>query len=243
MAKISIRKEAVSGKLNIQRGGVDPFFNNVSLLLPMDTSFADFSSNNVLFTVFGTARIRTDQTKFGGGAGYFNSSNDYIRASNSSLFGFGTGDFTIEMWIYPQGTFSFQGFFNANNYTNGILMRWHANAVTDSLYINNTVYNWQPAIYAPRNTWSHIALVRYSGTVKMFVNGVNRIGSVTNNSNIGSSAVPLIGASAHNTNEGFNGYIDDLRVTKGVARYTTDFIPPNNSFRGGTSAKININKP
>jgi hypothetical protein len=237
--KLSIK----SGKLNIQRGEADLFFNNVSLLLPMDTSFNDLSSNNFTLTTNGDAEIRTDQTKFGDGAGYFGPSSDYLTASSSPLFGFGTGDFTIEMWIYPQGTNSFQGFFNANDYTNGILMRWHANSVTDSLYINSTAYNWQPAIYAPVNTWSHIALVRYGGTVKMFVNGVNRIGSVTNNSNIGSSAVPLIGASAHNVGEGFNGYIDDLRVTKGLARYTADFTPPNSSFSAGKGGKVNISKP
>lgn len=231
------------GKLNIQRGGVDPFFNNMSLLLPMNTSFADFSSNNFALTVNGNAEIRTDQKKFGDGAGYFGSSSDYLTASSSSLFGFGTGDFTIEMWIYPQGANSFQGLFNANDYTNGILIRWHANSTFDSLYINGTAYDWDPEIYAPVNTWSHVALVRYSGTVKMFVNGVNRIGSVTNNSNIGSSAVPLIGASAHNVGEGFNGYIDDIRVTKGIARYTTDFTPPNVSFPDGSAGKVNISKP
>ena len=230
------------GKINIQRRGIDPFFNNVSLLLPMDTSFADFSSNNFALTVNGGAEIRTDQTKFGGGAGYFGPSNHYLTASSSSLFGFGTGDFTIEMWIYPQGTSSFQGFFNANDYTNGILMRWHANSTFDSLYVNGTAYDWDPEIHAPVNTWSHVALVRYGGTVKMFVNGVNRIGSVTNNSDIGASAVPFIGASAHSPGEGFNGYIDDIRITKGVARYTADFTPPNSSFSAGKSGKINISK-
>jgi hypothetical protein len=230
-----------NGKLNIQRGGIDPFFNNVSLLLPMDTSFADFSSNNFALTVNGGAEIRTDQTKFGGGAGYFGSSNDYLTASSSSLFGFGTGDFTIEMWIYPQGVNAFQGFFNVNDYTNGILIRWHASSQPDSLYINGTFYDWYPVVYAPVNTWSHVALVRYGGTVKMFVNGVNRIGSVTNNSDIGASAVPFIGASAHSPGEGFNGYIDDIRITKGVARYTADFTPPNSLFSDGSSGKININ--
>jgi hypothetical protein len=214
------------------QSAVDPFLNSVSLLLPMNASFADFSSNNVALTVNGNAAIRTDQTRFGGGAGYFGFSNSYLTASSSSLFGFGTGDFTIEMWIYPQGTTSFQGAFNVGTYANGILIRWHANSVVDSLYINGTYYDWQPATYAPRNTWSHIALVRYGGTVKMFVNGVNRIGSVTNTANIGASGVPVIGASAHDLGQGFNGYIDDLRVTKGVARYTADFTP--NSVSGSS---------
>lgn len=233
-----------SDKLNIKRGGVDQFFNNVSLLLPMDESFNDFSNNNFTLTSYGNPIISQDQSKFSSAAGYFGPSNDYLSAASSSLFGFGTGDFTIEMWIYPQGTSAFQGFFNANDYTNGILMRWHATSQSDSLYINSTYYDWQPAIHAPVNTWSHIALVRYGGTVKMFVNGVNRIGSATNNSDIGSTAIPLIGASAHSTNEGFNGYINELRVTKGVARYTADFTPPTNKFSiGERSGKVKINKP
>lgn len=210
---------------------VDPFINNVSLLMHMDgangsTTFTDSSINNLVFTRTGTPLINTTIKKFGTGSGFFDSSGDFLSLASNSLFGFGTGDFTIEMWIYPTGASSFQGFFNVNDYITGILMRWHANTTFDSLYVNNTAYNWQPAIYAPVNTWSHVALVRYSGTVKMFANGVNRIGNVTNSSNIGSTAVPLIGASAHNTGEGFNGYIDEIRVTKGIARYTSDFTPP-----------------
>lgn len=210
--------------------------SNVSLLLHMDgtsgsTVFTDSSTNNLTATRTGGPTISTSVKKFGTGAGFFDSSTDYLTYSSNPLFGFGTGDFTIEMWIYPQGTNAFQGFFNIGTYEDGILMRWHADSeVTDSLYINSIEYNWSPSVNAPRNTWTHVALVRNVGTVKMFANGINRIGNVVNNSDLGSSAIALIGASAHNPGEGFNGYIDEVRVTKGVALYTSDFTPPSEPF-------------
>lgn len=210
----------------------DPYFSNVSILMNMDSDFSDQSLNNYSFNEFGTPSINTSIKKFGAGSGYFDSSGDYLTSSTSNLFGFGTGDFTIEAWIYPTGTNSFQGLFCVGDYITGILIRWHANAVTDSCYINSTVYNWFPATNAPVNNWTHIALVRQSGNIKFFAGGIDRlVGSPVNNSNLGSTGVPLIGASSHSTSEGFNGYIDELRVTKGIARYTSTFTPPTAPFK------------
>lgn len=212
----------------------DPFFNNVSLLMNMDSNFSDQSLNNYSFSQFGTPSINTSIKKFGAGSGYFDSSGDYLTSSSSSLFGFGTGDFTIEMWIYPTGTISFQGLFCVGDYQTGILIRWHANATTDSLYINGNTYpsyDWFPMTAAPVNTWTHVALVRQSGNIKFFAGGIDRlVGSPVNTSDLGSTGVPLIGASSHNTSEGFNGYIDEIRVTKGIARYTSNFTPPPEPF-------------
>lgn len=211
-------------------------YSDTSLLLHMDgsngsTTFTDSSTNNLTLTVNGSPALNTGIKKFGTASGLFPSSYGYLNSASSALFGFGTGDFTIETWIHPTNTGrTFYGFFNIKDYTNGILMRWHPSGQADSLYINGTFYNWFPATNAPVNTWTHVALVRYSGTVKMFAGGVNRIGTVTNTSDLGSTAVPTIGASAHAYSEGFYGYIDELRVIKGRALYTSDFTPPTAPF-------------
>jgi len=241
----------------------DPYFNNVSLLLHMDggndsSVFEDSSLNNITILSYPRdvvnpineyqAKQKTQIKKFGISSGDFSQNSpryegvQYLTAyktSGSPLFGFGTGDFTVEMWIYPNsqspGTgFSSRGIFNIGSYYNGILIRYQ-NTGLDSLYINGISYNWNPLLNVSLNTWSHIALVRNSGNLKMFVNGINKLINITNNSNLGSTGVVLIGASAHRLNNGynsepFNGYIDEVRITKGIARYTSDFSPPTKPF-------------
>lgn len=233
----------------------DPYFNNVSLLLHMDggnnsSVFEDSSLNNITILSYPRdpanpvngyqAKQKTQIKKFGISSGYFSNNfpsiggdaRQYLTAyktSGSPLFGFGTGDFTVEMWIYPNQNNQSRGIFNIGLYNTGILIRYQT-IDPDSLYIKGKFYNWNPFLNVAHNTWSHIALVRNSGNIKMFVNGINKLTNVTDNSDLGSTGVVLIGASAHNFYESFNGYIDEVRITKGVARYTSDFSPPKEPF-------------
>ncbi|RYZ95467.1 MAG: hypothetical protein EOO68_18500, partial [Moraxellaceae bacterium] len=87
------------------------------------------------------------------------------------------------------------------------------------------------AINVQPNTWTHVAFVRKSNVLKIFVNGIEGY-SGNNNINFSSSAFTTIGGSAtgNDFNRYFNGYIDDLRITKGVARYTGNFTPPTAQF-------------
>ena len=77
------------------------------------------------------------------------------------------------------------------------------------------------------NTWYHVAVSGEVGSIKLFVNGVQEGSTYTGATSLNSTAITTVGGlwagSLYNT---FFGYIDDLRITKGVARYTTNFTPP-----------------
>ena len=77
------------------------------------------------------------------------------------------------------------------------------------------------------NQWVHVAICRNGSSIKAFANGV-QVGSATNSDNLTSTSF-TIGANG-NGSEPFNGYIDDLRVTKGVARYTGSFVTQSTAF-------------
>ena len=201
-----------------------------SLLLNFDgannsTTFTDSSSYNHTGTVYETAKISTAQSKFDGSSGYFDSSGDYIQYSTNTAFGFGTGSFTIEFWLYMISEGGTQGIISIGDYTNGILFRHQP--TTDSFYINGTSYNWYSSTNCPISQWNHIAITRENGNFSIYVNGF-KILSGYNNSDLGATRNVTIGASSHSTTEGLNGYVDSLRITKGVALYTgQSFVLPS----------------
>lgn len=210
----------------------DRFFKNVALLLPMNTNFLDFSSYSNSTAIFGSAAISTSVKRFEEGSGAFSTSGDYLSINETSNLGLGTQNFTIEMWVFKTTSIiNWNGIFElgtgANPYQNGLLFRLQT--VTDSFYIANTAYNWNPSTNFTLNQWNHLAIVRNDNNFKIYVNG-NNVLSVTNSANLGPTSRIIIGASAHNTNQVLGGYIDEFRITKGVARYTDTFTPPELPF-------------
>jgi hypothetical protein len=205
----------------------DPYWASVTTLLPMDTNFADLSLSNLTYTAAGGAIVTAVNPKFGAGSGEFVTANARIASANTSSLGFGTNDFTMEMWVYKTGIGSYDALFELNQYNTGILFR--IGSASDNLYIVNSSYNWNPSTNFPLNQWNHLALVRSGNTFTVFVNGVSKL-AATNSSNLGASAILTIGTAAHSTTQILNGKVDDVRVTKGIARYTADFTLPNVAF-------------
>lgn len=201
----------------------DPYFSDVALLLHADTPLPFIDSSQYEFAIANFADVTAQTTikKYEPGSALFN--NGYVTTPSSPAFGFGTGDFTIEAWVHPLSYRQWGGFVSVGRYDSGLL--WRINSSTDSLYFNNTWVNWNPQGNLPLNSWSHLALVRESGKVRIYVNG-SVVFSVTlpAPADLGSNKSVTVGASSHepnNTNEQFHGYVDDLRITRNVARYTT----------------------
>ena len=225
----------------------DPYIDNVSLLLHMDNlsgsqTFIDSSNNNFTLSAFGNTQISTSTKKFGNGSGYFDGSGDYLKANWDSAFTFGTGDFTVEFWAYPTGTPNGIGFITAE-YNPGSIgnVAWAFGAASSlgsasgsQLFFGSYEGGWtgvQSVSSLTLSAWSHVAASRSSGTLRLFLSGVN-IAQDTFTNNI-STGDPLIIGRRWDYNEAskfFNGYIDELRVTKGVARYTTNFVPQTAPF-------------
>lgn len=227
-----ISVQAGAAELNqtiaINMGPTDPNFADVVLLLPMNglngsAVFTDISSNSLPITRFGDAQISTAQSRWGGASGFFDGTGDYLQATVPG--GLGAGDFTIEFWSYPLSTN--KTFFN--NRTSGtagdgidILADGRVTTAMSIIIFNGTTIN--------TNQWSHVALVRSGSTITRYINGVAD-GSGSNSGNFNGTSFNIGGNPHPGGNTGyFNGYIDDFRVTRGVARYTSNFTPPTSAF-------------
>jgi len=217
-----------------EKNPVDLFRSNVSLLLHGDgpngsTTITDNSPSPKTVTAFGDAKISTAQSKFGGASIAFDGNGDWITAPADPAFSFGTGNFTVEFFARWNSFANVNVIFDTRNgggSTNGIVFFTTSAGVF-------TVYRGNAAIITgatlQTGQWYHIAVSRSSGTTRLFVDGVQS----------GSSASDPATYTDQNffagkTNEAslnfFNGYIDDLRITKGVARYTANFTPPTAPF-------------
>ncbi len=223
----------------------DIYYNNTSLLLHMDgannsTVFADSSVNTVVLTPSGDARISTVQSKFGGTSAFFDGINDYISMPYSSIFAFGSGNFTIECWLYRTGAN-----INSSRIWNSGGDFFHETDISIDSNGNLGCYGttsgtaWN-AWTAPSiavialNTWQHVALVRNGGIVTMYVNGTGTV--LTSSLSTAALVTGTSGASVRTiggqsgVDRTYFGYIDEFRVTKGVARYTASFTPPVGPF-------------
>jgi len=225
--------------------------SGTSLLTCQSNRFIDSSTNNFAITVAGTPSVQrfspfspssAYSTSTIGGSGYFDGSGDYLTAPSNAAFSFGTGDFTVEGWVYP------------NAVTGG-----NAKVIVDlrgGSYLNSQVavaiYNggWLINIggtqvisggVAVINQWSHFALVRSGTNLKLFINGV-QTGSTYSDSNNYSSYGEYIGNLAGGL-AGYEtvGYISDIRILKGTALYTSAFTPPTAPLTAITNTSLLTN--
>lgn len=213
----------------------DPFLDKVSLLLHFDgdnnsTAFKDSSVNNVLTTAFGNASISTIQSKYGGSSGYFDGTGDYLEISHNDIL-YLNSDFTIEFWVYSLAWSSINSILSKRLTDNEYVVTITSGGLNYSIWnSSNTYTNIISTGSLSLNTWYHIAITKSGTTYRAFIDGV--LSQTTINSTLHAEKnVPLqIGGHSEYTNRYHNGYIDDLRITKGVARYTADFTPPAYRF-------------
>lgn len=201
----------------------DPYYNQVSLLLHCDgtngsTTFTDNSPTPKTITVIGNAQISTAQSKFGGASALFDGTGDELTAPTSPDFAFGTADFTIEFW-YRSALATGQNVFDIRpSGSNGAYPALFVGTSGEvSYYVNSAYRILSGAGAVTANTWTHIAVTRAGTSTKLFIQGA-QAGSTWTDATTYAQSVVRIGVSA-------NGNLDDIRITKGVARYTTTFTP------------------
>jgi hypothetical protein len=193
----------------------------------------DRTGKNVLETVgYTTAEpgrrqpeISTQVKKYGSSSMYFGGTGDYCLVPYTPLYTFGTGDFTIEAWIYRTDTGVQRGIVdNAAGSGNRILFFITTNNKLN-LFDGSSVW-LSSTNTVTANQWVHVAVTRASGTTKLFISGAQEASSSDTKNYIQGSTGLYIGRQEGSTSSDFMGYIDDLRITRGVARYTTTFTPP-----------------
>jgi hypothetical protein len=224
---------------------LDPYRSNVSLLLHGDgangsTTITDSSPTPKTVTAAGNAQISTAQSKFGGASLAFDGTGDYLTTPHSSEFDFAAGNFTIECWVRLAAVGQQWVFSQTVNGAGYVPIHFGVSSSSGQ----NRVYflgsfsgtGWEingsftrGATEVTLNTWHHIALVRNGANFSAYLNGVADL-SVTpaQSALMSTTATPYIGAGSAGSS--VNGYIDDLRITKGVARYTGTFTPPTAAF-------------
>ena len=201
---------------------------NTSLLLSgINGSVIDTSMNNSLGTA-GNAGISTAQSKWGGSSVYFDGSGDYLSASDSTGLTFGTGDFTVECWINTSTTAPvYQGILDTRTADSVVMPCMVLVYGAPTWWVSGAARITGSTLTT--GVWYHLAICRSSGTTKMYLNGTQTGSTYSDSNNYTSSSSPEIGA-LFNLTGYFNGYIDDLRITKGVARYTSNFSVPTEAF-------------
>lgn len=211
------------------------------LLLHLDgadgsTTIVDQAGHSI--SAAGAAAIRTAQSRFGGASAHLSNpppaTSNFLGPVPGADFNFGTGDFTLEGWIYPLTLGNAAIFASQNYHTPGFNGNW-LYRLSDSNQTAWASYDGQGAeeysefsSSITTNTWHHVAVTRQNGTLRIFENGVLRGSRTSAKSLVDGANGVRIGRS--NSNQNFNGYIDEVRFTKGVALYTANFTPPTAPF-------------
>lgn len=220
----------------------DPYWSNVVLAMRMDdVGLTDLKGHAVTLT--GNAARSATQSKFGGYSAVFDGTGDYLTTPYVAAdFNWWTGSFTLECWVFASsfstwqysdsvnlhsklignsGTASTYSYWSFGPIASGaVVFRYWNGSASNAATSTATVVSGQ---------WNHIAVVFDGSKINIYVNGV---GLATPVSVIGtpqaSTSVPL--ALGVLNSQYLAGYVDDLRITKGVARYTANFTPPTEAF-------------
>ena len=219
----------------------DVHFPNVKLLMPFNgsngaTSASDLSNKNNTSSFSGNAQISTAQSKFGGSSLAFDGTGDKITIGDSYWNdAISTGDFTIEYWLrinvqstsqrtitnYSGSSNGWGMYYSSSNY-----LEFFWNHSSTFYYINNATGGAKSAI--PNDTWTHVAVTRSDDTWRLFLNGTaeNTRTSLAHTIVTSTRDELTLGCRPDTGTQYLNGYIDDLRITVGEARYTSNFTPP-----------------
>lgn len=225
---------AMSSVLEAQIDRDDPyFFTNTKTILRFDSDISDTSPARMLWWAGGTTSIDTTNKKFGAGSLKFTGGGSITTSGRvGGGLQLGTGDFTLEGWIWidpsavsvtreiftsytsssAYSTFYYQGSSNA-------LQVWKSS--TGVLTSNTTI--------VPPSQWIHVAFSRKAGTCRIFQNGT-QVSSFASTHDFTEDYFCIGGQATNSSTEAFIGNMDDIRITVGVGRYTANFVPPTKAF-------------
>jgi hypothetical protein len=252
--KTYLKLENVTGSFNI--GDTISYYDNdgVTVLASaviqnivgdsyqLDGSVPGFKLNsdrsNKPIILHGDAQLSTAQKKFGVSSLALDGTSDYISISSSPDFAYGTDAFTIEMWVYRTVSGITQLLLdqrttNPTNYAPVVFI----NASNALQYNNGNSSVIIGATTVPLNDWSHVAVSRSGTSTRLFLNGVQQGSTYTDANNY--IATPIsIGMRFDGATQPFTGYIDELRISKGIARYTSNFTVETTPFAGDSNTRL-----
>lgn len=223
----------------------DPHWANVVALLHFDgadgsTTFTDQTGK--VWTPFGNAQLDTSAVKYGAASGQFDGAGDYLTTPSSTDFDFGTGDFTIEFWLRVSSAVSYGVVLTREwggaPYSGGFTI-FANGAASGSMEVYCGDYNWYAPLlksstaYYVDSAWHHFAVVRNGTSFNLYIDGTSYASATSSFAFASVSKALTIGRDltfGPGGERDYNGRIEDLRITKGVARYTANFTPPTAAF-------------
>lgn len=200
--------------------------SGTSLLTCQSKSFVDNSSNNFTITRNGDVAVRSQNPfqKNTYSSMLFDGTGDYLAVPAGPQFNFGTGDFTIEAWVYPQ-QLTTDWFIISASGTGGLFFGYAPSTGGYGWGRAAIAWDYQPATSKTLNAWQHVAISRSGTSMRIFVDGVQQ-GTTQTNSTAYNLSVTSTTIGSQGSSYVMTGYIDDLRITRGYARYTANFTPP-----------------
>jgi hypothetical protein len=216
---------------------VDSSYDDVTLLLPFDgtdggTATSDQSGSSNTITFNGNAQLDDAQAKFGDTSLLLDGVSDYVSVGSGAAIT-GTGDFTIEMWYRPNADGTNQVLYDQRPAsTQGVYPTIYRNTSNKLLFFTDSADRITGTTNIVAGSWYHVAVSRAAGTTRLFVNGVQEGSNYTDsNSYLNGASRPILGSSGVDTTTlEIDGWLDDVRVTDGFARYTAAFTSPESAF-------------
>lgn len=209
--------------------GID---SNAKLLLHADSGLSNSGTGTHTQTANGSAAVSSTQSKFGGGSLKFASStSDWISSSDNADYDFGAGDFTIDYWVYQTSTAT--PVVHVARKQTGTYPPFLIGYGGSTIYMSSNGTSWDMASgktigATVLNTWSHIEVCRSGNTFYTFRDGVQK-DTWTSSASFPAGGAALAIGSGQGANY-MNGYIDELRITKGLCRHTAAFTPPTAAY-------------
>jgi hypothetical protein len=238
---VRVTKSAVySANFTPPTAPISPIANTSAMLNYTNAAIFD-NSMMTDWETLGSAQLNTAYKKYGSGSISMLATGDYCRSTQPSTFGdINGGDFTIEFWVYftsvaaGRALISKYGNTAENAGGLGYVLQFQQSVPSLRFVLGvgggtDAVYDfaWSPVV----STWYHVAVTRSGSSARAFING-SQIGSTTtvSTSDVASPNATQIGKT-HTVAQYLLGYMDDVRVTKGVARYTANFTPPTSQVQ------------
>lgn len=216
------------------------FYDNLVLAMPFNqaTGLRDVSSRNRNPGAYGDVSISSTISKYYGSSARFDGSGDYLSLESSQDWNFRGLNWTVECWIYYVSGTHIPIYTQLQSLdSNSNRLQLSINSVSSGIgswtsYAESSagavLFNINQTASISTNTWTHVAFVRSGETFYIFKDGSLVISNTDSDSLEDISRSSYIGV--HRIGgalQYFNGHIQDLRVYKGIAKYTANFTPPD----------------
>lgn len=224
----------MDGDVSSEIGGNDGY---TKLLCHMDTTPLIDDSDQLKSITNNGVSVNTSIKKFGAGSGYFDGSS-YLEMTDSNDWDFSDGDFTIDFWVR----------FDDISVTGSYLVNQYDFPYTDcafAVYLDDTdkitaAFSFDGTSrskiaadsVAVADTWYHVAVIRNGSTFNLYIDGTKQTEELVSSNTLNDSSFPLTIGRRSDGDFPHEGYIDELRISKGIARWTSNFTPPTTYYGG-----------